>query len=439
MLAARLGSGARRPALRGKPEGRHEIIPKASRMTYATGGLDDVAPFDQGPLSQRVSSRTVCGAIALGLGVLMAAKLLDAYRPVAPKIEAPSVAPVASTDAPAADPTPIAAPERYVALLDSAYSLGLPPASLGQNAPLGPSFASPILLTQIPQSDTIVLAAVPAHSDLVQSASLQAPPAADAALSAPTPAAPDMARDVSLPAAPAVVVEPDASQSTPIPAASDLAQDVPLPAPRPPELQARAGEDPLRALGRPMAQQNKTTALKAAPPDNRTFIEKLFGMPKPSGPALAYAAPEAPDGGIFGNLLGQTSRPSLGYDHWTAVYDIGAHTVYMPDGRRLEAHSGLGERLDDPRYVSERNRGATPPHVYDLELRAQPFHGVQALRLNPIGGGGVYGRTGLLAHTYMLGPNGDSNGCVSFRNYNAFLQAFLNGEVKRLVVVARQS
>jgi hypothetical protein len=59
------------------------------------------------------------------------------------------------------------------------------------------------------------------------------------------------------------------------------------------------------------------------------------------------------------------------------------------------------------------------------------------LRLKPAGGGDVYGRTGLLAHTYMLGPNGDSNGCVSFKDYNAFLQAFQNGEVKRLVVVAR--
>jgi hypothetical protein len=36
----------------------------------------------------------------------------------------------------------------------------------------------------------------------------------------------------------------------------------------------------------------------------------------------------------------------------------------------------------------------------------------------------------------MLGPNGDSNGCVVFKNYEAFLQAFQNGDVKRLVVVA---
>jgi len=49
----------------------------------------------------------------------------------------------------------------------------------------------------------------------------------------------------------------------------------------------------------------------------------------------------------------------------------------------------------------------------------------------------TFGRSGILAHTYMLGPNGDSNGCVSFKNYDAFLQAYLNREVKRLAVVAR--
>jgi Protein of unknown function (DUF2778) len=104
---------------------------------------------------------------------------------------------------------------------------------------------------------------------------------------------------------------------------------------------------------------------------------------------------------------------------------------------RLEAHSGLGDRLDDPRYVNERMRGATPPNVYELQPREQLFHGVQALRLIPVGGGDLHGRTGLLAHTYMLGPKGDSNGCVSFKNYNTFLQAFQNGEIKRLAVVAR--
>jgi hypothetical protein len=119
----------------------------------------------------------------------------------------------------------------------------------------------------------------------------------------------------------------------------------------------------------------------------------------------------------------------------TAIYDISAHTVYLPSGRRLEAHSGLGSHMDDPRYVNVRHEGATPPNVYDLKLRESLFHGVRALRLTPAGEGKMYGRDGILAHSYMLGPNGQSNGCVSFSNYQAFLDAYLKGEVERLVVV----
>jgi len=119
----------------------------------------------------------------------------------------------------------------------------------------------------------------------------------------------------------------------------------------------------------------------------------------------------------------------------TAIYDITAHTVYMPDGRRLEAHSGLGEHMDDPRAINLKSRGPTPPNVYKLSLREAMFHGVRAIRLNPVDDGKMYGRDGILAHTYMLGPNGQSNGCVSFNDYQAFLSAFQRGEVTRLVVV----
>lgn len=131
------------------------------------------------------------------------------------------------------------------------------------------------------------------------------------------------------------------------------------------------------------------------------------------------------------------ASPTTSYDQTTAVYDISAHTVYLPDGMRLEAHSGLGDRIDDPRFVDERDHGATPPGIYQLTLRESLFHGVQALRLTPIGGGFTFNRVGLLAHPYMLGPNGDSNGCVSFKNYDAFLRAFQSGGVKRLAVVAQ--
>jgi hypothetical protein len=49
----------------------------------------------------------------------------------------------------------------------------------------------------------------------------------------------------------------------------------------------------------------------------------------------------------------------------------------------------------------------------------------------------MFGRDGMLAHSYMLGSSGQSNGCVVFRDYSAFLSAFQRGEVKRLVVVDR--
>jgi len=121
----------------------------------------------------------------------------------------------------------------------------------------------------------------------------------------------------------------------------------------------------------------------------------------------------------------------------TAIYDISAHMVYLPGGRRLEAHSGLGPHLDDVRYVNLKARGPTPPNVYQLTMREELFHGVRAIRLNPVDETRMYGRDGILAHTYMLGPNGQSNGCISFADYNAFLNAFQRGEIDHIVVVER--
>jgi Protein of unknown function (DUF2778) len=122
-------------------------------------------------------------------------------------------------------------------------------------------------------------------------------------------------------------------------------------------------------------------------------------------------------------------------DGRVAIYDITARTVYLPSGRRLEAHSGLGGFMDNPRHVHLRMRGATPPGLYQLTLRERLFHGVRAIRLNPVDYGRMHGRDGILAHSYMLGANGQSNGCVSFSNYPEFLNAFLRGEVTRLAVV----
>jgi hypothetical protein len=211
-----------------------------------------------------------------------------------------------------------------------------------------------------------------------------------------------------------------------------VVETVPMPKARPSEPHIIANRGPTHN-----APLTTATVLASAPPDQRNFLEKFFGLNKPAaGPQLAYASP---DGGLSGVPMADTPAHLGSDDHTTAVYDISAHTVYMPDGRRLEAHSGLGPSLDDPRRVAEHMRGPTPPHVYALKLRESLFHGVRALRLTPVGDGDVYGRSGLLAHTYMLGPNGDSNGCVSFKDYDAFVRAYDNGEVKHLVVVSHLS
>jgi hypothetical protein len=162
--------------------------------------------------------------------------------------------------------------------------------------------------------------------------------------------------------------------------------------------------------------------------DDRTLLQKLSDLL----PARMTLASLAPDGGLLG---ARPNLASLGYDNLTAVYDISARVVYMPDGSKLEAHSGFGSLMDDPGHVNERNVGATPPNVYDLKPRERLFHGVQELRMIPVGDNGTLGRSGLLAHSYMLGPKGDSNGCLSIKNYEKFLKAFSNGEIKHLVVV----
>jgi len=126
---------------------------------------------------------------------------------------------------------------------------------------------------------------------------------------------------------------------------------------------------------------------------------------------------------------------ALGYDAHTAVYDISAHALYLPSRITIEAHSGLGDMMDDPKHVDQRMKGATPPGTYDLKPRESLFHGIRTLRMIPVAGSNALGRSGLLTHPYMLGPNGDSNGCVSIKNYDRFLKAYDDGEITRLVVV----
>ena len=189
-----------------------------------------------------------------------------------------------------------------------------------------------------------------------------------------------------------------------------------------------------------MAERAKAAVMSIASFDRPSMVEKLWGKQSSQASLLSYASADVSATGSLPDTRAQ--NPMLGgsppYDRQTAVYDISARTVYLPDGTKLEAHSGLGSKIDDPRSSHIRMMGVTPPHIYELTPREALFHGVPALRLTPVGGEDkIFGRSGLLAHTYMLGPNGNSNGCVSFKDYYAFLNAYRNKGIKRLAVLAR--
>lgn len=227
---------------------------------------------------------------------------------------------------------------------------------------------------------------------------------------------------------------------------SEAANTIPLPQARP---RARASSEAPEitsalAFAPPMSDAPLHPPLKAAliAPETKpatrvqTVPDAVLVNPsptlklKPTAPAAKLPKKAAASQLAYNNPDTLPARDSR-----TAIYDIVAHTVYLPDGERLEAHSGLGRFLDDPRYVAQKARGPTPPNTYDLTLRSGLFHGVQAIRLNPVADGRMYGRDGILAHSYMLGPSGQSFGCVSFKDYSEFLRAFERGEINRLVVV----
>lgn len=342
-------------------------------MTYAT--YPRYAPLDRPPLFRELISHAGFALVSVSFIGAAAACLIFARPGGTVHIaKAPEIATVTKL-APAANKAPaprIAQRKPRIELRDVMFSLDFSPLSLADSAPRSATF------------------------------------------------------ETFAPAVQVAAVEPAHVAPAPVPAATSLSENVPLPARRPVD------------LSRPPAASRVAQAAAAptTPAETTSIFDKLFGTKteQPAGPVLAYANPE--EGAVKPSPSPATAAVGPAYDKFTAVYDISARTVYLPNGTKLEAHSGLREYLDDPSHVHVRMRGATPPATYQLSLRESLFHGVRALRLTPIDSN-VFGRAGLLAHTFMLGPNGDSNGCVSFRNYDAFLQAYLRGDVKKLAVVAK--
>lgn len=264
-----------------------------------------------------------------------------------------------------------------------------------------------------------------------------------------------VARNEPAPVEPAVAsaageTQPEASPDVVVAALTPA--NVPLPQSRPRLTDVAVPDKPEKPAAavatarpeKPVAEKpaGLLAGLFAASPEQPAKPEKPAKTLKPAKPgkpevamaAMAFARPDSPDRGMTSAFNGLFNKPKVG--NGVAVYDISAGVVIMPDGERLEAHSGIGKMADNPRFVHVKMNGPTPPNTYKLSMREKRFHGVEAIRMTPVGEEPMHGRTGILAHSYLLrGRTGQSHGCVAFANYPRFLKAFKEGRVTHIVVI----
>ena len=204
-------------------------------------------------------------------------------------------------------------------------------------------------------------------------------------------------------------------------------------------------------LAEPKNEEDVALPSQVPLPEARPLIERVDTDQKPAEekPAVrsrrdktddekdvAYAKPER---SLLGDLFKSKSNDTgwLGKGTKVAIYDVSNATVYLPDGTKLRAHSGIGHMRDNPRYEHVTMRGPTPAGIYSLKMREKRFYGVEAIRMTSIDGRDPKNRTGLLTHTNLLRGQKGSHGCVAFQNYEPFLRAFKSGQITMLVVVPK--
>ncbi len=282
-----------------------------------------------------------------------------------------------------------------------------------------------LLAQRRPSADVILAALAPAMEDLVVVAprgSNALPDLVQDVAPAATVADLKDMRPVEMAALEQTAVEEDTGEQETVAVIDSPAQAYALP---------QAGPLPVirpstATAGRP-SKPNALAAIAAISPQKPDRGED----DKPT--VLAFAKPDNP-------MREQPVRPGPapkwpGIGSKVAIYDITNGVVHMPNGTKLEAHSGIGKLRDNPKYTHVKMKGPTPPGTYKLSMREKLFHGVAAIRLTSVDGKHPQGRTGLLAHSYLLRVRGDSHGCVAFAEYDRFLKAFQRGEITHMVIV----
>ncbi len=153
----------------------------------------------------------------------------------------------------------------------------------------------------------------------------------------------------------------------------------------------------------------------------------------PAVVALAPSPTPGPEKKTDGVELAPKPPALNQFDRFTAVYDLMAHTVFLPDGSRLEAHSGLGPLGTIP-PMSWKRTGARRRRM-NMNSRCARACSTACRRCGSIPSAGrmrSMAAPGCSPTPTCWGPDGDSNGCVSFKNYDAFLAAFQSGPSRSL-------
>jgi hypothetical protein len=413
-------------------------------MTVASTALSGVTPFG-GRVAPRGTSRRVARGVALGAATIGTACVLGATATMTAvwlvatarpdnlsshsiSARGPGAMALAQFSAPPGNgmdrPSPLQVSAAAGAMtFDSKWALAAIPEEQSRDQAL--TIKSRTGRTKVAALAPASVAVVPPAKALSDVAKRVPLPRARPAIHDVARAAPVAPAPVTAPAPKPVIAAPQTKIATapPVEKPATTASHQKIAAAAPPEKPAPA-TPPQKAAAvapaeKPMAPAHKLAMVASA--DTTGSIPRET----PSAPRRELSQP----------VLNKVTLPAPGSRF--AVYDISASTVYLPSGEKLEAHSGLGDKMDDPRHVNVRMRGATPPNIYNLAMRESLFHGVAAIRLKPVHEDRMFGRDGILAHTYMLGSNGQSNGCVSFKNYAAFLRAFQKGEFDRMIVVAK--
>jgi hypothetical protein len=96
---------------------------------------------------------------------------------------------------------------------------------------------------------------------------------------------------------------------------------------------------------------SNTLPLPRPHPSKHEIAGSPLGQTSPQVAAAKPPAASTTEKRVTAQQIYNKSMSPSDPDSRTAIYDISARTVYLPNGEKLEAHSGLGDKRDDPQYI----------------------------------------------------------------------------------------